>query len=113
LQLGKKIIVTDEILIEHFSEGKLDKSWYTSTSKFHKLYRNDLPISVLPNLDKDEIKRIEFMVGTRFVNGLINVGLKRLAFIWWLKTIKIKPKTKIHLRILRRLLLEKPQVKLN
>lgn len=43
---GFKIVVTKNVLIEHFSVGNKDKNWLRSNSKFYDLYKTYLPCSV-------------------------------------------------------------------
>lgn len=39
-----QILVTRQIVIEHFSNGVIDKTWYDSCLKLHQLYHNILPL---------------------------------------------------------------------
>ncbi|MGI0107859.1 glycosyltransferase [Salinimicrobium sp. WS361] len=101
----KKIGVTGKILIEHFSEGNLDQSWYESTSEFHRLYKKSLPVQVENDPSSIlELKKKEVTLGLNFINQLINRNLTKEAFYWWWQLFKLKPVSKYHFRILNRLL---------
>src|SRR5690606_39023343 len=59
-----KIIVTNEILVEHFSLGILNGEWINSTFNIHELYKKNLPI----NCSKSEINKLtEIENGERFI----------------------------------------------
>lgn len=53
-----KSVVTFDVLIEHFSIGKLDKRWIKEALKFYKKWNKSLPLS-LNKIEKTEIKKIE------------------------------------------------------
>jgi len=102
-KLGYKIIVTNEILIEHFSLGTLNKSWYESTSLFHKLYKNYLPLNLSgQDIYLYSINR-EFNLGLSFITKLIEQKLYWDAIYWWFKIFKLKPKGKYHYRFWKRI----------
>ncbi len=95
LKKNYKIVATNEILLEHFSLGVLNKSWFASTVKIHKLYNKTLPL----NLSKIDLKILEFKNGVKFIEGLIKVKMKKEAFYVWLKLIGLKPKSKFHFKL--------------
>lgn len=87
-KIGYKVMVVRKILIEHFSNGKLDAQWVKSSDQLHDLYNKDLPQAIskskLRNVSlKDKIKR--------YMNLCKMVGNKAIAFKYWLKYIKINP----------------------
>lgn len=101
----KKIVVTSKILLEHFSEGNLDKTWYKSTSKFHRLYREFLPLYVVNSTySSTEIKKKEVMIGNSYINKLIDESLLKEALYWWWQLFKLKPVSKFHFRILNKII---------
>lgn len=102
--LNKKVLVTSEILLEHFSEGSLNKLWYESTSLFHKLYKNYLPIDISGQINNIESKKTEFKFGQIFITTLIEQKLYWEAIYWWFKMFKLKPKSKYHYRFWKSLL---------
>ena len=100
IKKGFKVMVTKNILIEHFSIGKLDKSWYNSTFKIHKIYSNLLPLTTVENYD---FKSQEFKNGSRFVNNLLDYKMSKEAVAIWFKLIWLKPISKFHFRFLNKL----------
>ncbi|MGM1056436.1 MAG: glycosyltransferase [Bacteroidota bacterium] len=100
--LKKKVLVTDKILIEHFSHGNLNRAWYESTSFFHKLYKKNLPV-VRGNFSKSTLKKKEITVGFRFINGLVQNKLYKDAFYWWYQIFKLAPFSRYHLKFLIKL----------
>lgn len=96
--LGKKVIVSNKILIEHFSEGNLDKSWFVSSSLFHKYYKNYLPIVSNENSKIENLKNKEVNLCASFIAKLIEYKLYTDAFYWWFEVFKLKPVAKYHYR---------------
>lgn len=83
-----KIGVTNEILIEHFSNGRIDNTWINSSHHFHKKYKHSLPVQVKDNslsLD-DKIEQLE-----KFIVHCKNAGNVKLALNYWLKLIQKRP----------------------
>lgn len=93
IQLGYEIIVSNLILMEHFSMGTLDKDWYSSTLQMHKLYDNLLPLKVEKRI---VTKEVEFANGVNFIKGLNFFRFKKEAFVLWLQLIMIKPVSRFH-----------------
>ena len=104
-KISRKVVVTSEILIEHFSEGNLNKSWYISTSKFHRFYRRFLP-SYVGNFSHSSsvLRKKEIIFGNEFINKLLDESLFKEALYWWWQLFKLKPVSKYHSKILSRLL---------
>lgn len=53
-----KSVVTYDVLLEHFSIGRLNKSWSREAIKFYKKWNKSLPLSLV-NIEKSEIRKIE------------------------------------------------------
>ena len=101
IKLGYEIMVSNLILVEHFSLGKLDKNWYYPTLQMHKLYSNLLPLKV----EKEIIeKEIEFANGSNFIRGLILLRFKKRAIDLWLQLIMIKPISRFHFHFIKEIL---------
>ena len=101
---GYKIIVTNNILIEHLSRGTINKSWYLSTIEIHEIYKKYLPILIDFNKTNKNLNSLEFSNGARFVIQLLNFDFVNKAFVIWIKLIFIKPFSKFHLKFLNLLL---------
>lgn len=54
-QTNKKIVVTKEITIEHFSNGTLDQNWFNAMTKIAKKWKHLLPVFT-PIYTNSEIK---------------------------------------------------------
>lgn len=105
-KIKKKVLVTDKILIEHFSHGNLNKAWYKSTSLFHKLFRNSMPI-VSGDFCESILNKKEITVGFRFITGLVENKLYIDAIYWWYRMFKLAPFSKYHMKFLLNLILRK------
>lgn len=103
-KLNKKVCVTSEIVIEHYSGGIINKDWYLSTSKFHKFNSKNLPIIADSGSDCRNLRNIEFIAGAGFVFGLLEYNLKGEALYWWFKLIKMKFYSKFHFKFIKRFL---------
>lgn len=95
---GFKIAVTNEILIEHFSNGKINVSWFNSAITVHNIYHEILPLSTI---DPDKIKSIEFKNGINFLKHYLTFGLQIEVFKLWLKLFLLEPFSKIHFEIFK------------
>jgi hypothetical protein len=102
---NKKVLVTSKILLEHFSEGSLNKAWYESTSLFHKLYKNYLPVDVNGEYKNEHLKKTEFEYGKTFITRLVQHKLYWDAIYWWFEIFKLKPKSKYHFRFWKSILI--------
>lgn len=97
---GFKVVVTKQILTEHFSIGKLDKSWFSSTLQIHKMYDRLFPLTLLKNYD---MKNQEFKNGCKFIVNLLEYKMRGEAIFLWLKLIRLKPKSKFHFDFFKKL----------
>ena len=95
-----KVIVTRNVLLEHFSQGKIDESWYYSTLKFDSIYRKYLPLKVSIMGDVIELERLEFKNGKQFCIDLLHYNLPHRSIKYWIKLFLLKPFSKFHLRFL-------------
>lgn len=102
-RFGYRVLVTNRILLEHFSLGTLDRKWYESTVRFHELYKNHLPEKTV-EVAADVASRQEFYNGRRFIRGLIENKMRGEALKLWIKLFKIRPVTRDHFDLLKFLL---------
>lgn len=103
-RLNKKVVVTNQILLEHLSEGNLSLEWYNSTSFFHKQYKNLLPIVLADENKNEHFKNKEFNIGDKFVTKLIELKLYSHAIYWWFEMFKLKPISKYHIRFWKKII---------
>lgn len=93
LNKGYKVWVTNEVLIEHFSLGKIDKAWIRSTLDFNKVYRKSLPKEAQEAVitKKDKIYILE-----RFLNNCKNKTIEKDFFWIWMRYLILNPKSKFN-----------------
>lgn len=93
LKNGYRIVVTKDILLDHFSIGVLNTAWYKSTLQIHKLYDNILPLNKSNFISETNY---EFTNGAKFIKKLLELKLKVPAFYVWTKLFLVKPRSKFH-----------------
>lgn len=93
---GKKIVVTNQILLEHFSEGQVDGNWVKSTLKIHNHYNKILPLIVNNNLSIDQLESIDFENLKKMIYLAFTYKKTYLAFRIWFKFFLKHPKNKFH-----------------
>jgi hypothetical protein len=84
---GYKVVVTRNILLEHFSLGKIDKSWITPTHTFHRLYRKSLQDFSMGGIDNNE----ELLNLKRFSLFVLEDGFIKISLYWWRKIFIKQP----------------------
>lgn len=107
-KFGYKVWTTNTILIEHFSNGNMNKEWVESTYKIHTIYKDILPLKTC-NMSKIDLKLLEFENGVKYVNHALNFKFKKNAIKIWFDLLKIKPYSKEYIKFSKkmiRLLLE-------
>lgn len=92
---GYDIIVTNKILLEHFSSGVINENWIQATYKIHNLYGKELPLFVS---GKIVAENHEIINAQRFINKSLNLGLKKIAISVWFKLFLLQPISKYHFR---------------
>lgn len=99
---GYTIVVTNEILIEHFSTGTLNKEWVDSTYKIHTLYKNILPLGSFDNNTKNEIANAK-----KFIIECLKHKKNKIAYSIWKELFYLQPITLFHLKFLKTILSQK------
>lgn len=97
---GHKIVVTNEILLEHFSNGNTDKSWYESVMNVHKFYFKNLPL-IIEGINENHTKLLEIKNGFNFLNNYLTCGFQNGVFNLWFKIFLLCPLSKIHFVIFK------------
>lgn len=98
---GYKIIVTNEILVEHFSLGTINGSWVDSTFKIHALYKTLLPLKC----SKTKInKKTEIKNAQTFINESLKYQKIKVASYVWKKLFNLDPVSKFHIRYWKRII---------
>lgn len=100
---GYKVVVTKEILIEHFSRGVINKIWFDSTLDFYEKYKNKLPLKI-KGIDQNLIKELEFKNGVKFISEFLVYGFEIKILRIWFRLIRIRPIDKFHWDLARTLL---------
>lgn len=93
-KIGRIIVVTNQILIEHFSKGTINKEWIQSTFKIHRLYQSVLPLRVYGT---PELKDLEILNTKQFLNQCLLLQERMIAFRCWIKLFLLNPFLKFHL----------------
>ncbi|MFV5692439.1 glycosyltransferase [Flavobacterium sp. LT1R49] len=97
---GFKIFVTNEVLIEHYSNGEINNSWYESTYEVHKIYNRLLPL-MTDDVENFNILSLEYFNGKAFLNPFLNTGNIIKPIKIWLKLFRIKPMEVFELKYLK------------
>lgn len=87
---GRKIVLADNILIEHKSEGVLNKQWVSNANIWYKKWKKSLPVYVT-KLDKDKSKAIMSHCCNKYSTLSFACGKYGLAFRYYLKSIFLYP----------------------
>lgn len=66
------VVVTFDVLMEHFSEGGYNRDWFFETLKLHKKWENTLPRSIL-SLSNLNIQLIEKRAYKRLLSKLVEL----------------------------------------
>lgn len=87
---GYKVWVTNEILIGHFSLGKINEDWIRSTLEFNKIYKKRLPKET-----KDAIltKKDKIYILERFLNNSRNKKIGIKTFPYWVRYLILNPRS--------------------
>ncbi|MDR7208957.1 glycosyltransferase [Flavobacterium piscis] len=100
---GYKIIVTNQILIEHFSLGKLDQNWLKAIFKFHKIYSEYLPVTTRSANDTKEIKKLELKNATKYIKQILGLGFNRITISLLLDFFIISLKSGVYKEYLKKI----------
>jgi hypothetical protein len=101
MKYGYEIIVTDKILLEHFSSGVINETWIEASYKIHYLYRKELPLFVAGNIVSNAH---EIINAQRFINKCLNLGFIKIAIYVWFKLFLLQPISKYNFRFWKILL---------
>lgn len=104
IKKGYKIVVTNEVLLEHFSSGALNEAWVRSTYTIHKQYKKLLPLG---KYEKPISKKIEVINTKRFIEESFKYSLYRIAISVWMRLFYLNPISQYHYRFWKRILKEK------
>lgn len=75
---GWDVVVSRQILLEHFSNGRTDKKWYLSMDKFFRQYKKYLPVTTGEALLQSQ--QINVHAYKEFIHGLCKSGLYIKSF---------------------------------
>lgn len=70
------VVVTFEVLMEHFSEGGYNRDWFFETLKLQKKWEHTLPRSVV-QLSQENIKLIEKRAYKRLLSKLVDLKFEK------------------------------------
>tara|TARA_B100000953_G_scaffold299174_1_gene298339 strand:+ start:1540 stop:2385 length:846 start_codon:yes stop_codon:yes gene_type:complete len=95
---GYKVMVTSQILLEHFSEGNKNKDWVNSILAFHKKYRSCLPQTVGNSKIRTKDKAHSCL---RLIYNCRNNQMRSLAFRYWLQYLSLRPFDRKNIQMLK------------
>jgi glycosyltransferase involved in cell wall biosynthesis len=104
IKKGYKIVVTNEVLLEHFSLGILNEAWVRSTYTIHKRYNKLLPLG---KHEKPISKNLEVANAKRFIEESFKYSLNTIAISVWMKLFCLNPVSKYHFKFWKRILKQK------
>lgn len=99
LKHNYKIVVTKDILLEHFSLGTLNAEWADSTYKVHNIYKNVLRLALKKGEKKNEIKNAEM-----FLKFCDDHKRTKIAILVWIKLFKLNPITRYHYQFWKKII---------
>ncbi|WP_337967359.1 glycosyltransferase [uncultured Flavobacterium sp.] len=97
-----KVLVTNQILIEHFSIGNLDEKWIDSTFKIHSIYRKYLPLKIDNQFTNKDLQILEFDNGSNFINRSLNLGIKKNVISIWFNLFCMKPYSPLYSKFFKK-----------
>lgn len=90
---GLKIIVTNRVLLEHFSKGTINADWVNSTYKLHELYKGLLPLGMFQ-------RKLEIANAINFIKKSLAVKMNKVALDVWIRLLILHPLSKFHPKFL-------------
>lgn len=96
---GYKIIVSNEILLEHFSLGSLNEDWLNSNYQVHDLYEEILPLKCKGS---DLIRKTEINNAKKFIEESLMYRKIDVAIRVWMKLFYLEPISLYHIRFWKR-----------
>jgi len=104
IKKGYKIVVTNEVLLEHFSLGIVNEAWFRSTYALHKKYRKLLPLG---KCEKANCNKLEVINAKHFIEESLKYGLHTIAIAVWMQLFCLNPITQYHYSFWKRIIKEK------
>ncbi|MNQ49053.1 hypothetical protein D3C85_629450 [compost metagenome] len=97
------VVVTSQILIEHFSIGTLNKDWVQSTLEIHDIYKKKLPVITNGLMTGERLRILEFSNGSEFINKYLNLARRKSISIWF-RLIFLNPSSSFHYKFLKKII---------
>lgn len=101
-KLGYEIIVTNQVLIEHFSLGTIKEDWVESSYELYNIYKNNLPLNVDKNVSN---KNQEISNAIWFINECFTFKKYKIAFAIWKRLFYLNPFLRYHLIFWKRIII--------
>ena len=96
-----KVIITNQVTLEHFSTGKLSADWVKSCYYIHRKYKSILPLSSKTGTIS---KQTEVANAANFIEECMTYKKYNIAFFIWLKLFILFPRLKWQISFLKRIL---------
>lgn len=98
---GYKVVVTNQIFIEHYSVGNINEQWVKSAYKIHKKYKNSLPLKNESSVIK---KGTEIANAINFIEESVKFKKFNIAYLIWWDLFCLYPNIKYHVKFWRNVL---------
>lgn len=91
---NEKIVVTKDILIEHFSNGNVNFDWFKKALTFYKLYKKNLPLYV--DCNQVELRKLEIKNSENFIKNYTFYKTDFQIMKYWFSFFFKNPILKFH-----------------
>lgn len=85
---GWSVFAVNDLLIEHFSIGTINKDWVKAIERLYHLYHKQLPQNLTAETD---LRLLEILAFERFIKLCLTLGEKKTGFRNYLRLLKLQP----------------------
>ena len=85
---GWSVFAINDLLIEHFSQGTINKDWLMSMERIYQLYKRKLPLSLTA---ENYSMPLEIQAFERFIQLCKKHGERKIGFRNYLRLLKFQP----------------------
>lgn len=85
---GWSVFAVNDLLIEHFSQGTINKDWVEAMERLYRLYHKKLPQNLTAETN---LRLLEILAFERFIKLCLNLGERKTGFRNYLRLLKLQP----------------------